>query len=59
LDVDADLVLAPEVDEFAFWELSRIPEFELAGREATERALPVLRALCSVVEARREWRENS
>ena len=58
LAVDADLVLAPEVDEFAFWELSRIPEFEQAGREATERALPVLRALCSVVEARREWREN-
>jgi NTE family protein len=58
LAVEADLVLAPEVDEFAFWELSRIPEFELAGREATERALPVLRALCSVVEARREWQEN-
>ncbi|GAA0897781.1 patatin-like phospholipase family protein [Virgisporangium ochraceum] len=55
LAVEADLVLAPEVDEFAFWELSRIPEFERAGREATERALPVLRALLDVVEARREW----
>jgi NTE family protein len=59
LAVDADLVLEPEVDEFAFWELSRIPEFERAGREATERALPVLRALCAVIQARREWRDDS
>jgi NTE family protein len=55
LATDADLVLAPAVDEFAFWELSRIPEFEQAGREAAEQAMPVLRALCAVVEARREW----
>jgi NTE family protein len=33
---DADLVLAPAVDEYAFWELSRIPEFEQAGRAAAE-----------------------
>jgi NTE family protein len=52
---DADLVLSPTVDEFAFWELSRIPEFEAAGREAAERALPVLRALREVVAARRRW----
>lgn len=52
---DADLVLSPEVDEFAFWELSRIPEFEQAGRQAAEDALPVLRALCEVVAARRRW----
>ncbi len=55
LAVEADLVLAPAVDEFAFWELSRIPEFVEAGREAAEKALPVLKALCGVVEARREW----
>lgn len=55
LAVEADLVLAPAVDEFAFWELSRIPEFEEAGRVAAEKALPVLRALRGVVEARREW----
>jgi NTE family protein len=52
---DADLVISPEVDEFAFWELSRIPEFEQAGREAADRAVPVIRALCAVVEARRRW----
>jgi len=52
---DADLVLAPAVDEFAFWELSRIPEFVRAGREAAEAALPVIRGLCEVVAARRRW----
>ena len=57
LAVDADLVIEPAVDEFAFWELSRIPEFERAGREAAEAALPVLRALCAVVEARNEWKK--
>lgn len=52
---DADVVLAPAVDEFAFWELSRIAEFEQAGREAAEQALPVVRALCDLVTARRRW----
>jgi NTE family protein len=52
---DADVVLSPAVDEFAFWELSRIPEFVQAGREAAEAALPVIRALCQVVAARRHW----
>ena len=56
---DADLVLSPAVDEFAFWELSRIPEFERAGREAAERALPVIRALCDVVDARQRWQETA
>ncbi len=42
---DADLVLAPAVDEYACWELSRIPKFEQAGRAAAERALPLMRAL--------------
>lgn len=49
---DADLVLAPAVDEYAFWELSRIPEFEQAGRAGAEQALPLLRALVAVAEAR-------
>jgi NTE family protein len=52
---DADLVLAPAVDEYAFWELSRIPEFTEAGRVAAERALPVLRALVAVIQERRKW----
>jgi NTE family protein len=52
---DADLVLAPAVDEYAFWELSRIAEFEQAGRAAAEDALPVLRALVQVAEARQSW----
>jgi NTE family protein len=53
---EADLVLEPAVDEFAFWELSRISEFEEAGRVAADSALPVLRALCEVVEARDAWK---
>jgi len=52
---EADLVVCPDVDEYAFWELSRIAEFEEAGRVATEKALPVLRALIAVAEARRAW----
>jgi NTE family protein len=52
---DADVVLSPALDEFAFWELSRIPEFERAGWEAAKPALPVIRALCDVVETRRRW----
>jgi NTE family protein len=52
---DADLVLSPEVDAYAFWELSRIAEFIQAGREAAERALPLVRALVTVAEARREF----
>ena len=53
---DADLVLTPQVDEYAFWELSRLPEFEAAGRAAAEQALPLLRALIAVAEARRALR---
>jgi NTE family protein len=52
---DADLVISPEVDEYAFWELSRIAEFEEAGRVATEQALPLLRSLIATAAARREW----
>ncbi|MFC7528557.1 patatin-like phospholipase family protein [Actinoplanes sp. GCM10030250] len=52
---DADLVLCPDVDEYAFWELSRIPEFEEAGRAATERALPLLHALVAAAAARQTW----
>ncbi|GLY97826.1 patatin-like phospholipase family protein [Actinoplanes sp. NBRC 103695] len=55
LTEDADLVLAPEVDGYAFWELSRITEFEDAGRAATEQALPLLTALTGTAVARREW----
>ena len=52
---DADLVLAPGVDEYAFWELSRMPEFEEAGRVAAEQALPLIRALIAAAAARRDW----
>jgi NTE family protein len=55
LTEDADLVLAPEVDGYAFWELSRVTEFEEAGRVATEQALPLLTALTGTAAARREW----
>ncbi len=55
LEEDADLVLNPEVDAYAFWELSRIPAFEESGRAAAEKALPVLRALVAAAEARRDW----
>lgn len=55
LSEDADLVLAPEVDGYAFWELSRVTEFEEAGRTATEAALPLLTALMTTAAARREW----
>ncbi|WP_045741852.1 patatin-like phospholipase family protein [Actinoplanes rectilineatus] len=58
LEEDADLVLNPEVDEYAFWELSRIPEFEQAGRDAATRALPLLRALVAEAEARRAWHRD-
>jgi NTE family protein len=54
---DADLVLAPAVDEYTFWELSRIPEFEQAGRTAAEQALPLLRSLIAVTEARRDCQQ--
>jgi NTE family protein len=56
LSRDADLVLAPDVDEYAFWELSRITEFTDAGRAAAERAVSLVRALIAVAEARREFR---
>ncbi|MBB2941040.1 NTE family protein [Actinoplanes lutulentus] len=52
---DADLVLSPDVDGYAFWELSRIPEFEEAGRAAAEEALPLLRALKGAAAARKVW----
>ncbi len=56
---DADLILTPEVDEYAFWELSRIAEFEDAGRVAAERALPLLRALTQTAAARRDWQRTA
>ena len=46
---------APKVDEYAFWELSRMPEFEEAGRVAAEQALPLIRALIAAAAARRDW----
>jgi NTE family protein len=55
----ADLVLSPAVDEYAFWELSRIAEFEEAGRVATEQALPLLRALIATAAARRAWQRTT
>ena len=56
---DADLVLSPTVDEYAFWELSRIAEFEEAGRVAAEQALPLLRALIATAAARRAWERTT
>jgi NTE family protein len=56
---DADLVLSPEVDEYAFWELSRVPEFEDAGRTAAEQALPLLHALTATAAARHEWERTT
>jgi NTE family protein len=49
----------PAVDEYAFWELSRIPDFEQASRAAVERALPLLRALTSVAQVRRDWQQTA
>jgi NTE family protein len=57
LAVDADVVLSPAVDGYAFWELSRIAEFEKAGRAAAEDALPLMRALVNVAQARQAWRQ--
>jgi NTE family protein len=54
---DADLVLAPVVDVYEFWELSRIPGFEQAGRTAADQALPLLRALIAAAQARRDWQQ--
>jgi NTE family protein len=53
---DADLVLTPDVDAYAFWELSRLAEFQQAGRAAAEQSLPLLHALVQVARARRSWR---
>lgn len=55
---DADLVLTPEVDAYAFWELSRIAEFRRAGQVAAEQSLPLVRALVEVARARREWQHG-
>ncbi|PRY21595.1 patatin-like phospholipase family protein [Pseudosporangium ferrugineum] len=55
LGADADLTLAPAVDEYAFWELSRITEFEDAGRAAAEDAVPLIRSLVATAAARRAW----
>lgn len=52
---DADRVLAPAMDEYALWELFRIPEFEQAGRTATQLALPLLCALIATADARWVW----
>ena len=56
---EADLVLSPHVDEYAVWELSRIAEFEDAGRAAAEQALPLLHALTQAVAARRDWERKT
>ena len=52
---DADLVLTPDVDAYAFWELSRMSEFETAGEAAAEDSLPLIQALVQVAEARTAW----
>lgn len=52
---DADLVLVPDVDGYAFWELSRMSEFEQAGQAAAEESLPLVQALVQVAEARAAW----
>jgi NTE family protein len=59
LSVDADVVLTPDVDGYAFWELSRIAEFEQAGREAAEAAVPLIRALVAVAAERQAWRSGA
>jgi NTE family protein len=56
---DADLVLSPEVDEYAVWELSRLAEFEDAGRAAAEQALPLIQALIQAAAARRDWQRRA
>jgi NTE family protein len=58
LACDADLVLTPEVDAYAFWELSRIAEFQHAGEVAAEQSLPLVRALVDVAQARRAWQRE-
>jgi NTE family protein len=52
---DADVVLTPAVDGYAFWELSRVAEFRQAGAAAAEQALPLVRSLVDVAQARRTW----
>jgi NTE family protein len=52
---DADLVLTPDVDAYAFWELSRMAEFEQAGQAVAEESLPLVQALVQVTEARQAW----
>jgi NTE family protein len=59
LAAEADLVLSPPVDEYAVWELSRITEFEDAGRAAAEQALPLLQALTRATAARRDWERKT
>jgi NTE family protein len=59
LSETSDLVLSPDVDGYAFWELSRISEFEDAGRAAAEQALPLLRALTGTAAIRREWQRTA
>jgi NTE family protein len=56
---DADLVLTPEVDAYAFWELSRMSEFEQAGQVAAEESLPLVQALVQVAEARTAWQHRT
>jgi NTE family protein len=56
---DADLVLTPDVDAYAFWELSRMSEFELAGEVAAEESLPLVQALVQVAEARTAWQHRA
>ena len=56
---DADLVLTPDVDAYAFWELSRLGEFEQAGQLAAEESLPLVQALVQVAEARTAWRHRA
>jgi NTE family protein len=55
---DADLVLTPDVDAYAFWELSRMSEFEQAGEAAAEESLPLVQALVQVAEAGAAWRSR-
>jgi NTE family protein len=56
---EADLVLTPDVDAYAFWELSRMSEFEQAGEAAAEESLPLVHALVQVAEARTAWQHRT
>ncbi len=50
---DADLLLEPNVDGFAFDDFARAPELIAVGEEAMRAALPALKQKLGIVEAKR------